>query len=119
MADFELFLGCLGNGITICNKAVLENGDYKPIAHIRDNGNIKWYVDPLSHVPAPELEKIKRTAENQKKSWNDWFHKMTPMGQYSFLLDHLPITDFLSVIHLEGTLEEKIKKAKDIYDRII
>lgn len=44
MADFELFLGCLGNGITICNKAVLENGDYKPIAHIRDNGNIKWYV---------------------------------------------------------------------------
>lgn len=23
---FELFMGCLGNGITVCNKAVMEHG---------------------------------------------------------------------------------------------
>ena len=28
---FKLFFGCLGNGITVCNKAVIENGDYKTI----------------------------------------------------------------------------------------
>lgn len=32
MASFELFLGCLGNGITVCNKAVMAAGDYKNIA---------------------------------------------------------------------------------------
>lgn len=26
---FELFYGYLGNGTTVCNKAVEENGDYK------------------------------------------------------------------------------------------
>lgn len=35
---FELFMGCLGNGITVCNKAVMEHGDYKYIAHIRETG---------------------------------------------------------------------------------
>lgn len=26
---FELFMGCMGNGTTVCNKAVYEHGDYK------------------------------------------------------------------------------------------
>lgn len=29
MKKFELFMCCLGNGTTICNKAVEEYGDYK------------------------------------------------------------------------------------------
>ena len=41
---FELFYGCLGNGTTVCNKAVEENGDYKKIAHISEGGNIRLYV---------------------------------------------------------------------------
>ena len=37
-AKFELWFGCLGNGTTVCNKAVTENGDYKKIAHISEGG---------------------------------------------------------------------------------
>ena len=55
MKKFELFMGCLGNGITVCNKAVQENGDYKKIAHIGETGKIKWYVDPASYVPGNDL----------------------------------------------------------------
>lgn len=44
MAKFELFMGCLGNGVTVCNKAVTEHGDYKTIAHISEHGHIKLYV---------------------------------------------------------------------------
>lgn len=40
MKKFELFMCCLGNGTTICNKAVEEYGDYKIIAHIADCGKI-------------------------------------------------------------------------------
>ena len=25
--NFKLFLGCLGNGVTVCNSAVMEDGD--------------------------------------------------------------------------------------------
>lgn len=58
--NFELFLGCLGNGITVCNKSVEENGAYKTIAHIAECGKITWYVNPVRY------EFKRRTlAENQ------------------------------------------------------
>ena len=38
MENFKLWMGCLGNGITVCNSAVEESGDYKHIAHISNNG---------------------------------------------------------------------------------
>ena len=30
--NFKLFLGCLGNGVTVCNSAVMEDGDFKMVA---------------------------------------------------------------------------------------
>ena len=62
MANFELFMGCLGNGLTMCNKAVMEHNDYKQIAHISPAGNIKWYI-PVSSVPGPDLLRIEHTAD--------------------------------------------------------
>ena len=47
---FDLFMGCLGNGLTVCNKAVMENGDYKMVAHISPAGNIKFYVSSISII---------------------------------------------------------------------
>ena len=32
--NFKLFLGCLGNGVTVCNSAVMEYGDFKKVDHI-------------------------------------------------------------------------------------
>ena len=29
MKDFELFMCCLGNGLTVCNKAIEKNGEYR------------------------------------------------------------------------------------------
>lgn len=43
MAKFELFMGCLGNGVTVCNKAVTEHGDYKKIAHISEDAINTYY----------------------------------------------------------------------------
>ncbi len=62
MKNFELFMGYLGNGLTVCNKAVMEHGDYKQIAHISPAGNIKWYI-PVSSVPGPDLLRIEHTAD--------------------------------------------------------
>ena len=46
--NFELFLGCLGNGVTVCNSAVMENGDFKMVAHISVEGKITWYPAPAA-----------------------------------------------------------------------
>ena len=50
MKNFKLWMGCLGNGITVCNSAVEEHVDYKHIAHISNNGKIKLYVSE-SYIP--------------------------------------------------------------------
>lgn len=69
-------MGCLGNGITVCNKAIEENGDYKTIAHIADCGKITWYVNPASYVPGAELQKIEHAANIQGGKWEKWFSSL-------------------------------------------
>lgn len=62
---FELFIGYLGNGATVCNSAVYEHGDYKTIAHISPAGNIKLYV-AADYIPEEAMQEIKATAERHK-----------------------------------------------------
>lgn len=116
MKKFELFLGCLGNGITVCNKAVQENGDYKKIAHIRETGKIKWYVDPGSYVPGDALLKIEHTANVQEEKWERWFSSMSEIKQYEFLLDRVLLSDFLEITKRKDLdLWQKIQIAKQAY----
>lgn len=62
MKKFELFMDCLGNGITVCNKAVMENGDFKKVCHISEQGKITWYVD-VGYVSGKDLLIIDHQAD--------------------------------------------------------
>lgn len=116
MKKFELFMGCFGNGITVCNKAVEENGDYKQIAHIAECGKIKWYVNPATYVPGNDLLKIEHTANVQSEKWEQWLASMTEINQYGFLLDHVPHKDFMFVVnHKDLDLWDKIQYLKKAY----
>lgn len=78
---FELFIGYLGNGATVCNKAVYQGGDYKYIAHISNGGNIKLYVDS-DYIPAPDMEKIKSVATDHRKKTIDFLNKQLSDSKY-------------------------------------
>lgn len=58
---FELWMGCLGNGVTVCNKAVEEHGDYKMVAHISSEGTIFWRVKE-DYTPPEARAKIEAEA---------------------------------------------------------
>ena len=93
---FELFMGCLGNGTTVCNKAVEEHGDYKHIAHISPAGKITWYVKP-DYVPGADLLKIERIAEGYEQKARadlDRSFSANPAGTYYRMLDRLPYEQF-------------------------
>ena len=48
------------------NKHILINsGNYKKIAHIRETGHIKWYIDPESYVPEKEKQRILQVATGE------------------------------------------------------
>ena len=107
-------MGCLGNGITICNKAVIENGDYKIIAHIAECGRIRWRVDPAKYVPGPELLKIEHAADVQRVKWENWLDSMPASKQYCVLLERVPLNIFLYVLDMGGGITAKLNYLKQI-----
>jgi hypothetical protein len=111
---FELFMGCLGNGITVCNKAVEENGDYKIIAHISNAGNIKLYVSE-NYIPFEDMEKIKAAANKNKEIFQSGFEKLPILKQYEVILDSLAIEEMLLSFKDKRPLEEKIIDMRKTY----
>ena len=115
MKKFKLWMGCLGNGITVCNSAVEENGDYKHIAHISDNGKIKLYVSK-SYIPVEDMQKIEQTAAEQRKTFLNEWNKQPDIEKYEKLLDMLYLADLTEIINnRELSLAEKVKRLEEKY----
>ena len=111
---FELFMGCLGNGTTVCNKAVMENGDYKKVAHISNGGNIKLYVKE-SYIPADAMEKIKVIAHRDMEKFRNNFENLQMYQQYGKILDAAPMKKFLEFTADRRPLEEKLPAMREYY----
>ena len=96
--NFKLFLGCLGNGVTVCNSAVMENGDFKMVAHISDEGKITWYVGE-DYPPADALASIRACAEQERVKHEAWLNGLSPAARR----ERLPLPELL----------EELRKAKE------
>ena len=115
MKNFKLWMGCLGNGITVCNSAVEESGDYKHIAHISDSGKIKLYVSK-SYIPVEDMQKIEQTATEQRKTFLNEWNKQSDIEKYEKLLDMCSLSDFMEIAHNKGiTFAEKVKRLETKY----
>jgi hypothetical protein len=111
---FELFCGCLGNGTTVCNKAVTENGDYKKIAHISEGGNIRLYVAE-SYIPAEAMEKIKAMANRDKVEFIKRFESLPEVEQYGKILDRVQHQKFMEFVRDKRLLAEKLPAMREYY----
>ena len=113
MKNFELFMGELGNGLTVCNKAVTEHGDYKQIAHISNGGKIKWYV-PVTSIPGPALLRIEHTADamyqNARQAIERDFSADLARTYYR-LLNALPTSAFRSFMRDAKNADDETKMA--------
>lgn len=58
----NLFFGYLGNGLSVADRNKTANGDYKTIAHISENGTVKYYAS----VSIEAKKEIEAEAEAQK-----------------------------------------------------
>ena len=119
MERFELFMGCLGNGLTVCNSAVTEHGDYKQIAHISNGGKIKWYV-PVTSIPGPALLRIEHTADTMRQNAKQAIERDFAADRartYYRILNDLPTPAFLSFMRdMKGADDEtKMAMLTDLY----
>lgn len=119
MANFELFMGCLGNGLTVCNKAVMEHGDYKQIAHVSPAGNIKWYI-PVESVPGDALLRIEHTADAMYHNFKTALERDLSADKartYFRMLNALSVSELLTFMNTtnEEPEDSKVEKLKALY----
>ena len=113
--NFELFGGCLGNGTTVCNKAVEENGDYKVIAHISDGGRIKWYIkNPESYVPEDSMKIIQGWADSANKKFMEEWNRLPDLVKYERILNRFSYS-FL----LQHPMKEQLKACTDLHEKVL
>lgn len=121
MGNFELFMGYLGNGCTLANKSVYENGDYKTIGHISNAGNIKLYVNP-EYIPENAMNVIKATADNHKNKTISYLDSMLN-HDYGYcrildeICDYTPFNTWNTLLNeiRDKSNEEKVKLIKECY----
>ena len=112
--NFELWFGCFGNGITVCNKAVEKNGEYETIAHISDGGNIRLYVAE-SYIPAEAMEKIRAMANRDKAEFMKRFESLPEVEQYGKILDRVQHQKFMEFVRDKRPLAEKLQAMREYY----
>lgn len=108
MDKFELFMCCRGNGTTISNKAVLEHGDYKNVAHIADCGRLTWYANP-EKLPNEVRERITQYATGRHAEWEKWLEKKSEFNQYCILFEELTIKQQNAIV-LDQSKESVLQK---------
>ena len=115
MKNFKLWMGCFGNGITVCNSAVMEHGDYKHIAHISDSGKIKLYVSE-SYIPVDDMQRIEQASAEQRKIFLAEWNKQSEIKKYEKLLEMCNYSDSMGIAHnRELSLAEKVKQLEAKY----
>ncbi len=94
-AKYDIGMARKGNGITVYNRAEEEKGDYKNIAHISDNGVVKYYDKKL---PNDVKKKIEAEAQKMKESVNEGKSmKLTDMLNESFGFGELPSSKLMKM----------------------
>ena len=76
--DKNLLFGSLGNGITVFDKTVQDNGDLKKIANISKSGEVKYYVS-LYNLPWSYINSIEYMAEMQKEKLTKSYKGLSPL----------------------------------------
>ena len=109
---FELFMGCFGNGTTVCNKAIESHGEYAKVAHISNDGHIAWYVEPTS-IPGDALLRIEHCAKVSAEKFQKWFSELPVTSQYQYLLDRAPHQVFMTVTQMSCDIKNKVKYILD------
>ena len=59
--NFDLFIGYLGNGLTVADRQTIVDGDYKRICHIDEDRTIRWAIKNPSQDLVAYINKLAQT----------------------------------------------------------
>ncbi|MCH5199706.1 MAG: AAA family ATPase [Oscillospiraceae bacterium] len=84
----NIHFGLLGNGITCydISKMDRENNDHLTVAHISEEGIVRYYVDDLSESDKKQIESH---AAMQKKKFTEEWDKLPPERKYVIIYEKI------------------------------
>jgi hypothetical protein len=116
-AKYDIGMGRLGNGITVYNRAEEEDGDYKKVAHISNNGTVKYYDTKL---PNDVKKKIEAEAQKMKESVNEGTKmiKLKNLLNESFGFGELPSDKLMKMKVSAKEMLDSVnpKKVNEVYE---
>jgi len=68
--EYDLGAGYKGNGLTVWNRAEEVHGDYKTIAHVSEDGTIRFFE---KNLPANVRAQIQRWADDERSKYQKRF----------------------------------------------
>jgi hypothetical protein len=110
-AKYDIGMARKGNGITVYNRAEEEKGDYKNIAHISDNGTVKYYDKKL---PNDVKKKIEAEAKKMMEITNEGnsMIKLKDLMNESFGFGELPSSKLMKMKVSAKEMLDSVGKAK-------
>ena len=75
----NLMFGHWGNGVTVCDRNRMENGDYMTVAHISYHRNINYYTDSLSDSAKSEIEDFAHLGNMAVSACNPYDYALVPL----------------------------------------
>jgi hypothetical protein len=82
----DLMFCCLGNGITVCDRAHMNGGDYATVAHIDPCGAIRYYTRDL---PGYAREIIEGHARRRAVDYRRWFLRLSRYSALDAMYDRM------------------------------
>ncbi len=71
LSQYDIGYGFMGNGLTVWNRLEEVHGDYKTIAHIDDERNIRFWDDELPEIIKERIREIAATVETNISASQD------------------------------------------------
>lgn len=85
MKPLDLMFGCLGNGITVCDRSRIDGGDYKTVAHIDPCGAYKLRCS----LPLEAVQRIECMTRNEGERFAAHWESLTPSSRHCELAENV------------------------------
>lgn len=97
----------LGNGITVYDISREKNNDYLTVAHISDEGAVKYYVDDSKET---NKELIQKEADRQKTVFMEKWNELSVEKKYDRILAAADTNQLVQITGDMISTEERVKK---------
>lgn len=113
MKPCDLMFGCLGNGVTVCDRSRMVGGDYQTVAHIDPCGAYKLRCT----LPPEAIQQIKCMAQSEEKRFAAHWESLTPSRRHYELAEYVLRWSQYKEVGADAILRMSAEESMKLYQK--